>query len=124
MISDACLSYLHLQLRMLHRDIKSHNIMVSRDGSVRLIDLGLAVVVRSSGARSKVGTAVDARDEGGYTPLMYAAADGHLEVAKALLAAGAAVDARDEAGKTPLKYAQDGNKPQLVELLRQHGATE
>ena len=32
MISDACLSYLHLQLRMLHRDIKSHNIMVSRDG--------------------------------------------------------------------------------------------
>ena len=51
----AGLAYLHLELRMLHRDIKSQNIMVSLDDSIRLIDLGLAVVVRSSGASSKVG---------------------------------------------------------------------
>ncbi len=43
-------------------------------------------------------------DEGGCTPLHYAAAGNHFDVVKALLAAGANVDAHDDgvAGDTPL----------------------
>jgi serine/threonine protein kinase len=32
-------------LRVLHRDLKPHNVMITRDGKVRLIDWGLATVV-------------------------------------------------------------------------------
>ena len=69
------LAYLHLVLRMLHRDIKSHNIMVSPNGSLHLIDLGLAVVVRSSGAHSKVGTAAYASKEKSIPNLSYGPPD-------------------------------------------------
>jgi hypothetical protein len=52
----SALEYLHLTLRIQHRDIKAHNIMVKGDNTIKLIDLGLAVVVRSRGAITKAGT--------------------------------------------------------------------
>ena len=52
----SALQYLHDTLRMLHRDIKPHNIMVKDGRTIKLIDLGLAVVVHTSGARTKAGT--------------------------------------------------------------------
>ena len=48
---------------------------------------------------------VNARDEGGLTPLHYAAALGSPESIAALLAAGADLDARDERGGAPLHWA-------------------
>ena len=61
----SALHYLHDTLRMLHRDIKGHNIMVKEDGlTIKLIDLGLAVVVQSCRRITKgVGTATYSSSE-------------------------------------------------------------
>ena len=64
------------------------------------------------------------QNENGDTPLHCAGYAGHLEAARVLLVAHAAVDVRNTHGWTLLKWAQECNKPQLVELLRQHGATD
>ena len=39
------------------------------------------------------------------TPLHFASAKGHKEIAELLIAEGAEVNAKDEDGKTPLDYA-------------------
>ena len=39
-----------------------------------------------------------------------------------LIDAGADVEAQDQEGRTPLTIAQQNDKPQFIELLRQHGA--
>ena len=50
------LSYLSM-LRVIHRDIKGDNILLSRDGSVRIADLGLAVDIERSRDRGQSGSA-------------------------------------------------------------------
>ena len=72
----------------------------------------------------KGGSDVNQQTCSGSAPLHIAARYGQLEVAKVVLAAHAEVHVRDKRGDTPLKYAQSNNKHELVELLRQHGATE
>ncbi|GLH13787.1 Ankyrin repeat and KH domain-containing protein mask [Gryllus bimaculatus] len=63
------------------------------------------------------------RDNSGWTPLHYAAFEGHREVCEALLEAGARVDEADNDGKGPLMLAAQEGHTQLVEtLLREHGA--
>lgn len=60
------LKHLHLDLRMLHRDIMSRNIMVSRDRKlIKIIDMGFAKVLHSSGTISQVGAAYYASKEKG-----------------------------------------------------------
>ena len=63
------------------------------------------------------GADVDAKDEGGLTPLHNAAYEGHKETVELIIANGADVNAKDEGGLTPLHTtALEGNK-EVVELL-------
>ena len=49
--------------------------------------------------------------------------EGYPEIVRMLLDAGADVNVRDN-GRTPLMIASEYNRPEIVELLRQAGATE
>jgi ankyrin repeat protein len=71
------------------------------------------------------GEDVAAVDKALLTPLHMACQQGHLEVARVLLAAGAPVDARDSYGNTPLwkaVFAFQGGEPELIRLLLDAGA--
>ena len=67
------------------------------------------------------GTDVNARNDGGYTPLHWVAVRDHKEIAELLIAAGADVNAKILIGKfkgeTPLDFA----KKTTADLLRKHG---
>ena len=68
------------------------------------------------------GTDVNARDNGGSTPLHQAAINGHKEIAELLIANGADVNAKGGGnGTTPLDVAIKLNHTELTELLRKHG---
>ena len=58
----------------------------------------------------------------GWTPLHYACARGHLEVAQYLLANGAIVDALSPGNTTPLMMAVQSGNEALVKLLLDKGA--
>ena len=61
-------------------------------------------------------------DVDGFTPLMYAAMNGHLEVAKALLEGGANVDARTHDSRTALMLAAKNGRLRIVQLLLRYNA--
>ena len=61
-------------------------------------------------------------DHIGWTPLHYACAKGHLEVAEFLIANGALVDSVSLDGTTPLMMAVQSGNEQLVKLLLDKGA--
>ncbi|CAK1546423.1 unnamed protein product [Leptosia nina] len=61
------------------------------------------------------------RDNSGWTPLHYAAFEGHIEVCEALLEAGAKVDEADNEGKGPLLLAAQEGHVDLVKLLIDKG---
>jgi hypothetical protein len=62
------------------------------------------------------GTDVDANTDDGFTPLNYAAANGHKEIVELLIAEGADVNVRSILG-TPLDMAEG----ETADLLRKHG---
>jgi type II secretory pathway predicted ATPase ExeA len=68
------------------------------------------------------GAAPDARDPGGFTPLMFATIHGHAAVADALIAGGARVNLQNKAGLTPLMLAAINNHPPVLRSLIDHGA--
>lgn len=55
----------------------------------------------------------------GRTALMYAIADGHLDIARLLVKSGANTDARDKYGATALMQAQAKGYWEIVRLLEQ-----
>ena len=67
------------------------------------------------------GTDVNAKDEGGVTPLQHAAYWGHKEIAELLISQGADVNAKDDGGRTPLDWTISNNHPEVADLLRKHG---
>jgi ankyrin repeat protein len=68
------------------------------------------------------GVPVDGVMEKGRTPLMRAAAAGHVNVVRLLLSRGAAINAADEGGRTALHYAAQERKPAAVRFLLEKGA--
>jgi ankyrin repeat protein len=58
----------------------------------------------------------------GYTPLMMAAGNDHLELVEFLIGNGANVDARADDGATALSLAAEENYGEIVALLEKHGA--
>jgi len=67
---------------------------------------------------------VNAKKDVGYSALMIAARYNHLREASVLLRAGAEIEAQDKQGETALAKAMKHQKIEMVELLKQHGATE
>ena len=67
------------------------------------------------------GTDVNAKNEGGWTPLCYAVDKGHKEVVELLIVKGADVNAKTRSGFTPLDVAIGRKHPETAELLRKHG---
>ncbi|CAG8531892.1 8124_t:CDS:2 [Paraglomus occultum] len=65
---------------------------------------------------------IDAQDEDGITPLIYAACFGHEKIAGTLLEGGAKVDVTDKNGWTPLMWATNNNHSAVVTLLLDYGA--
>ncbi len=61
-------------------------------------------------------------DHIGWTPLHYASAKGHLEVAEFLISNGATVDALSLNNTTPLMMAVQSGNEQLLKLLLDKGA--
>jgi ankyrin repeat protein len=68
------------------------------------------------------GAPVDAMDREGRTALLYAAKDGDMAIASALLRAGANVNARDKIARTPLHLAANSYQVEAAELLLTQGA--
>lgn len=59
---------------------------------------------------------------GGMSPLQYAARDGRLDIAQALVAAGADVNSREANDITPLLTAISNNHVEMATFLIEHGA--
>ena len=57
----------------------------------------------------------------GWIPLLYATAEGQVEVVDLLIAAGADVNTKDGDGDTPLDWAIIRNHTETADLLRKHG---
>ena len=68
------------------------------------------------------GTDVNAKIEGGGTPLHIATHLGHKEIAELLIAKGADVNAKIEDGRTPVHIATHVGRKESADLLRKHGA--
>jgi ankyrin repeat protein len=84
--------------------------------------------VESASAALAAGADVHGTDDRGRTPLMEAAFNAQLDVARLLLERGAKVDARDDVGFGALHYAvlspmhEGADAPGMVRLLLEHGA--
>jgi len=68
------------------------------------------------------GADVNSRNDTRSTPLMVAAALGHVEVVRLLLKRDADVNAANQDGITALAYAEVYGHEGVVALLKQHGA--
>jgi ankyrin repeat protein len=68
------------------------------------------------------GAAIEAKRNGGFTPLYIAAEKGHLDVVSLLLEKGAVADAKNYHGFTLLYSAAEKGKLDVVKLLLEKGA--
>ena len=67
------------------------------------------------------GADVNAKGDGGLTPLSRAAKNGEKETAELLIAKGADVNAKTKRGDTPLDVAILLNQPEIADIIRKHG---
>ncbi len=65
---------------------------------------------------------VNAKDQDGDTPLMYAATGGSISMVQLLIAEGADIEAKNSAGQTSLLYAVYYGKKEVAEFLLVKGA--
>ena len=61
-------------------------------------------------------------DHIGWTPLHYACANGHLDIAQFLIANGASIDSLSQGNTTPLMMAVSSGNEQLIKFLLDNGA--
>ncbi|MEU8245119.1 ankyrin repeat domain-containing protein [Nonomuraea sp. NPDC048916] len=92
-------------------------------------DEGLPLCAAAAWDRAEVATTllaagadVNARENGGWTALLWAAANGHADAAKVLIEAGAGIDDTNDDGDTPLTLAARRGALGVVRLLLEHGA--
>ncbi|MER7501685.1 ankyrin repeat domain-containing protein [Nonomuraea pusilla] len=78
--------------------------------------------VETARALLEAGAAADGRESGGWTALMWAAANGHADTASLLIQAGADVDAANDDGDTPLTLAARRGALGVVQQLLSAGA--
>lgn len=67
---------------------------------------------------------VSNKDGNGWTPLHWAAAYGHKDVAELLLSNHAAVNDRDGKGETPVLLSVLNSHKEVEDILRAHGGHE
>jgi ankyrin repeat protein len=70
----------------------------------------------------EAGAAVDAKDDRQYTPLHFAALNGHTQVCRMLMKAGAAVDAKVDQQYRPLHSAASEGHVEVCRMLLEAGA--
>ena len=100
--------------------LKAMNIAFEPERLVQFAGQGDAAVVE---AFLEAGMSPDVREaRRGATPLIHAAANGHLRIVTRLLAAGAAVDRPDDDGTTALTAACYFGRAPIAELLLDKGA--
>ncbi|WP_246063320.1 ankyrin repeat domain-containing protein [Nonomuraea longispora] len=92
-------------------------------------EAGLALCAAAAWDRTEVaatlltsGAEVDGRETGGWTALLWAAANGHAATARVLIEAGAEVDAANDDGDTPLSLAARRGALGVVQALLEAGA--
>ena len=68
------------------------------------------------------GAKVNAKGGSGYTPLIHASWNGHIEAAQLLLGNGASVNEENEYGETPLHFASGNGHVTVAKLLLENGA--
>ncbi|MBA7493532.1 hypothetical protein ES702_04091 [subsurface metagenome] len=68
------------------------------------------------------GTDVNAKDEFGFTALLFTARAGHTDITKLLIESGADVEAMNYVGHTALQYAENKRHTEMVKLLKEAGA--
>jgi len=68
------------------------------------------------------GLVLEKQDKYGYSPLFYAATEGHADLARAMLTAGAEARARDKWLETPLHKAASRGHTGVVRVLLEAGA--
>ncbi len=62
---------------------------------------------------------MEAKDNGGFTPLMVASYEGHLDIARLLIERGADMEAKDYDGKTALDWARGKGQTAVVACLEE-----
>lgn len=70
------------------------------------------------------GTALDAENHNGVTPLMFAVRGGHAPVVTYLIEQGADVNKKTKNGVTPMRIARDAKAQEMMDLLAAGGALD
>ena len=81
-----------------------------------------AAALRMTEALLAAGADPNVAQEGGWTPLHQAAAQGRLHIIEILLDRGAEAGSRNDDGRTPADMAVEKGHDDAAELLRRHGA--
>jgi cytohesin len=95
-----------------------------REGELDVPILAAAYNGNIEAVKQHLAAGTDVNVKGGFadgTPLHYAAANGHKEIAELLIEKGADMNAKDEDGGTPLDVAIKYKQTETVDLLRKHG---
>jgi ankyrin repeat protein len=82
----------------------------------------IAVAERFLDLGADVDEAANRGRTAGYTPLMMAVRNGHLELVRLLLEHGAAVDAAADDGATALSLADEADHPEILVLLERESS--